>query len=137
MQNPLASRELYEEYIYTIVERHVGISRSTLTLVPRSATVAHASGKVELASGLEVRVRETIDFEDARILDYSYEIRRGERILSWFDSQPHPDDPSLIESFPHHQHIPPDIKRHRIPAADLSFDRPNLDYLVELLAKWL
>jgi hypothetical protein len=37
----------------------------------------------------------------------------------------------LAYADPHHKHIPPDIKHHRIPAPDLSFTRPNLQLLVE------
>jgi len=32
---------------------------------------------------------------------------------------------------PHHKHIPPEIKHHRIPAPGLSFDQPNLPQLIE------
>ena len=39
---------------------------------------------------------------------------------------------------PHHKHIPPDIKNHRVPAPEMSFARPNLPSLIaeveELLA---
>ena len=33
--------------------------------------------------------------------------------------------------FPHHKHVPPDIKHHRVPAPDLSFTRPNLPFLIK------
>ena len=40
---------------------------------------------------------------------------------------------TLAEQFPsiRHSHIPPDTKRHRIPASNLSFTRPNLPFLIE------
>ncbi|MEJ5310974.1 MAG: hypothetical protein WHX52_14515 [Anaerolineae bacterium] len=38
---------------------------------------------------------------------------------------------TLAISFPHHQHVPPDIKYHRIPAPHLSFTAPNLPALIE------
>lgn len=41
------------------------------------------------------------------------------------------NDPSLASTDPHHKHVPPEIKRHRIPAPDLSFTRPNLPFLIE------
>ena len=51
-----------------------------------------------------------------------------------------PDDPlsspRAYERFiytlsdPHHKHIPPNIKHHRIPAPNLSFTRPNLPFLI-------
>ena len=50
--------------------------------------------------------------------------------LYWYDSFPHPNDPSLTSTYPHHKHIPPDIKHHRIPAPDLSFTCPNLPFLI-------
>ena len=50
--------------------------------------------------------------------------------LYWYDSFPHPNDPSLAATDPHHKHIPPDIKHYRIPAPELSFTRPNLPFLI-------
>lgn len=55
----------------------------------------------------------------------------------WYDSFPHPNDPSLASTDPHHKHAPPDIKRHRIPAPDLSFTRPNLPFLIEEIEREL
>ena len=49
----------------------------------------------------------------------------------WYDSQSHPDDSSLASTDPHHKHIPPDIKHHRVPAPGLSFHQPNLSFLIE------
>jgi hypothetical protein len=37
----------------------------------------------------------------------------------------------MAASFPHHKHIPSDIKHNRIPAKGLSFIQPNLPVLVE------
>ena len=48
-----------------------------------------------------------------------------------YDSQPHPDDFVLARTYPHHRHVPPNIKRNRIPAPGLSFTRPNLTFLIE------
>lgn len=36
----------------------------------------------------------------------------------------------LVSTLPHHKHIPPNIKHHRIPAPQLSFTRPNLPFLI-------
>ena len=47
-----------------------------------------------------------------------------------YDPQPHPDAPALQSSHPHHKHIPPDIKHHRIPAPKMSFTQPNLPALI-------
>jgi hypothetical protein len=48
-----------------------------------------------------------------------------------FPSQPYPNDPTLASTDPHHKHVPPDIKRHRIPAPALSLTSPNLPVLIE------
>jgi len=44
---------------------------------------------------------------------------------------PHPNVPELQSTHPHHKHIPPDIKHHRIPAPGLSFAEPNLPKLID------
>lgn len=49
----------------------------------------------------------------------------------WYDSQPHPDDLTLSSTDPHHKHVPPNIKHHRVPAPQMSFTRPNLPVLIE------
>ena len=67
-------------------------------------------------NGLRLRLREEIDFEAALIAAYGYEVDRGSERLFWYDDFPHPADPSLVSTFPHHKHVPPDIRRHRIPA---------------------
>jgi hypothetical protein len=45
-------------------------------------------------------------------------------------SQPHPNNPTLASTDPHHKHVPPDIKHHRIPAPGLSLMSPNLSFLI-------
>jgi len=50
--------------------------------------------------------------------------------LCWYGCQPHPDDSTLRFSHPHHKHVQPDIKRHRLPAPQMSFVRPNLPELI-------
>ena len=44
---------------------------------------------------------------------------------------PHPNDTALAKTHPHHKHVPPDIKRHRVAAPNLSFTQPNLPVLIE------
>jgi len=41
------------------------------------------------------------------------------------------NDPTLAKTHPHHKHIPPDMKRHRVSAPNLSFTQPNLPVLIE------
>jgi hypothetical protein len=57
-------------------------------------------------------------------------VYRGEARLYWYDDFPHPNDPTLAATFPHHKHVPPDIRRNRIPAPGLSFDQPNLPFIL-------
>lgn len=51
--------------------------------------------------------------------------------LYWYDSFPHPKDSTLALTNPHHKHVLPDIKHHRVPTPDLSFTRPNLPFLIK------
>ncbi|HOU13429.1 MAG TPA: DUF6516 family protein, partial [Anaerolineae bacterium] len=50
--------------------------------------------------------------------------------IYWYDSWPHPNDRILASTHPHHKHVLPDIKHHRIPAPELSFTEPNLPFLI-------
>jgi rhamnulokinase len=71
-----------------------------------------------------------LDASLLRIVSYGYEVWQGAVKLYWYDSQPHPDDPSLASTHPHHKHVPPDIKHHRLPAPGLSFTQANLPFLI-------
>jgi hypothetical protein len=80
-----------------------------------------------------LRLREEVDFDAGLITSYGYEFYRGEERLGWYDDFPHPNDPSLASTFPHHKHVPPDIRHHRIPAPGISFEAPNLPFLLQEL----
>jgi len=80
-------------------------------------------------------MREELDFEAQLITSYGYEFYRGTERLCWYDDFPHPQDPTLAATFPHHQHVPPDIRHNRIPASEMSFTAPNLPFLVGKLAE--
>jgi len=79
---------------------------------------------------LVVYERLTWDAGPLVIEGYGYEVWRGSEKLYWYDSQPHPMDPTLASTDPHHKHIPPDIKHHRVPAPGLNFTSPNLPFLI-------
>ncbi len=130
--NPLQSLPEYEHFIYTLPQRYPTIGRSTLIVIRRGTMTAVLTGEVELG-GYRLVVREKLSFAQTPgvIKGYGYEVWRGEKKLYWYDSQPHPDDLTLATTHPHHKHIPPDIKHHRVPAPDLSFTRPNLPFLLE------
>ncbi|MBV7332155.1 hypothetical protein KFU94_28770 [Chloroflexi bacterium TSY] len=77
-------------------------------------------------------IYEQLTMEDGPVVIefYGYEIWHDDVKLNWYDSQPHPNNPDLALNYPHHEHIPPDIKHNRIPAPDLSFTQPNLPFLI-------
>jgi len=123
----------YEAFVYSLQDRFSTILRTTLTVVHRGQNVAELRGDIEFEGMLRLGVREYLrfDLEPPRILQYSYEVWRGDEKLYWYDSQPHPDDAVLAKTYPHHKHIPPNIKRNRVPAPGLSFTSPNLPFLIE------
>ena len=82
---------------------------------------------------MRLGVREYLRFDLGlpRILQYSYQLWRHGEKLYWYDSQPHPEDPALAATHPHHKHVAPDIKHNRLPAPNLSFTEANLPILIE------
>ncbi len=130
--NPLQSLREYEQFVYTLPQQYLVVQRSTLTVVRRGAAVAILTGDVEIGR-YRLVAREKLSFaaDAGRIMDYGYEVWQGQEKLYWYDSQEHPDDPTLASTHPHHKHIPPDIKHHRIPAPGLSFNQPNLPFLIQ------
>jgi hypothetical protein len=71
-----------------------------------------------------------MDSDEVVIEFYGYEIWHSTEKIAWYDPQPHPNDPALASTHPHHKHIPPDIKHHRVPAPGLSFEQPSLLLLI-------
>ena len=147
---PLSSPQAYEVYLYGIGERYPSIQRSTLVYIPFGALFGRAEGMLFFEGWTVLCVQEHLNFELGVIEGYGYEVSRArtpqdisdaaeycrasyphKEKLYWYDSFPHPNDPTLASTDPHHKHIPPDIKRHRVPARDLSFVRPNLPFLIE------
>ena len=130
---PFPTRASYEELIYGVSESAPGrIISSTLRLYSVSAMTATVSGEIHFANGLVLRVREFLDFKKEQIVDYSYTIYRGEQKIRWYDPQPHPGNPVLQSTFPHHYHTDPDIKHNRQPAEGISFTAPNLPVLIAI-----
>ena len=82
------------------------------------------------SNGIRLRLREELDFDAGLITSFGYEVYRREERLYWYDDFPHPNDLALASTFPHHKHVPPDIKRNRVPAEGISFASPNLPVLV-------
>ena len=84
-----------------------------------------------------VRERLLFDRSPGVIDEYGYEVWRESERLYWYDSQPHPNDPALQSTHPHHKHLPPDIKHHRVPAPEMGFTKPNLPALIREIAEMI
>jgi hypothetical protein len=129
LERPLQSLAAYSHFLADALDR-TSIERSTVTLWSNSPFTGTAEGEVFFSSGFRLRMRQELDFDTELITSYGYEVYRGEERLYWYDDFPHPNDPTLASTHPHHKHVPPDIKRHRIPAPEMSFIRPNLPVIV-------
>jgi hypothetical protein len=126
----LGSLGAYSEFVAELLD-DPAIEASTVRLWSDSPYTGVAEGEVVFANGLRLRMREDLDFAVGLIASYGYEIYRGDERLYWYDDFPHPEDPSLASTFPHHKHVPPDIRRHRVPAPGFSFDQPNLPLVLQ------
>ena len=137
---PDFSRADYETLLYTLTERYPSVLASTVRLYTHSAMTAFVRGSIHFHNGLELRLFEYLDLTDGEIFDYSYTVYRGDEKICWYDPQPHPENPALASTFPHHRHEPPEIKHNRQPAPGISFHVPNLPTLIadcEALGKTL
>ncbi len=130
--NDFESLHQYELFVYSLGQQFPSIQGSTLVVAQRGRLFAEVTGELLFASGHRLAVYQRLvwDTDPLTIEGYSYEVWHGNDELYWYDSQPHPNDPTLASTQPHHKHVPPDIKHHRIPAPNLSFSRPNLPFLI-------
>ena len=137
--NPFQSLRDYDEFVYTLPQRYPAIMLSTLVVVRRGARMVTVSGEVSFRADYRLAVKERLTFDAGPLVltQYGYELWRGGEKLYWYDSQPHPGDPVLASTHPHHKHIPPDIKHHRVPAPAMSFTQPNLPALIEEIEQLL
>ena len=137
--NPFQSLRDYEEYVYTLKQHFPFIQGSTLVVVRRGKRTATLQGDITFLQGYRIVLKERLSFDEGPLIieDYAYELwQRGDKI-TWYDAQPHRNDPTLASTFPHHKHIHPDIKHNRIPAPDMSFTQPNLSVLIQEIKKLL
>jgi hypothetical protein len=138
MSAPLEDIAGYSTWVYALAERHHFVTHSTLALAPIGATLARLEGRIECPGGLRVEVWELIDLSVRRIRAYSYEVYRGGEKICWYDSWAHPEIPALASTFPHHKHILPDLRDHRVAAPGIQFDAPNLDTVLhDVRREWL
>ena len=128
-ENPLASLAEYSRFVAELWNRPT-VTRSTVIVWSDSPFSGVAEGEVFFSNGIRLRMREELDFDAALIAAYGYEVYRGAERLFWYDDFPHPGDASLASTFPHHKHVPPNLRHHRVPAPNMSFNRPNLAGLV-------
>lgn len=130
--NPLRTAEDYELFIYTLVEQFPTVQKSTVTFIRRGASLARVSGDLFFPQGIRLVIRERVLFHRLPgVIDwYGYEVWRNDERLYWYDPQPHPHDPELQKTHPHHKHVPPNIKHNRIPAPELKFTEPNIPWLI-------
>jgi len=127
----------YGFLIYSIPDAYEFVTHSTLTLWEIDDKRAILKGNVFFAANIRLRVLEAVNLRKGMIEEYGYEVYREAEKLYWYDSWSHPDDPTLAATDPHHKHIPPDIKHHRIPAPELSFTEPNLTFLIQEIEQLL
>ena len=128
------------EHSLKLLELHVPRLNDAAPIAPAfglDPLTAVVRGEVFLEGDIYLRVREVLDFDSGFLQTYSYEVYRGDEQLYWYDDWSHPDIPELTNTDPHHKHIPPDLKHHRVPAPHLSFDRPNLPFLIKEIEQML
>lgn len=130
IDNPLISLNNYSDFIAELLNRPC-VKHSTLSVWSDSPYTGVAEGDVFFTNGLRLRVREELDFIEGIITSYGYEVHHGKNRIYWYDDFPHPKDPDLASTYPHHKHIPPNIKHNRIPAPGISFNRCNLPLIFQ------
>lgn len=135
--NPLQSLRDYEEFIYTLKQRFTSIQGSTLVVIRRGKRTALLVGELVFKRGYRISLKERLSYDNevVSIEDYGYELWHNNEKIAWYDAQPHPNDAEFAPSFPHHKHVPPDIKHHRIPAPHISFNQPNVQVLIQEVEK--
>lgn len=130
--NPFQSLRDYEEFIYTLQQTYNAIQRSTLVVFRLSLRAAYMEGELVFAHGYRITIVEQLSVDTGTVMIdfYGYELWQNSKKFAWYDPQPHPNNPTLASTHPHHKHVPPDIKHNRIPAPEMSFTQPNLPALV-------
>ena len=122
--------ESYAQFIATLPEQFLSIRSSTLIIYTVGPFVAEVEGQLNFVDGYTLDVWELLDLSSRTIRTYSYTLDRLDERIWWYDSQSHPNDPTLAATDPHHKHVHPNIKHNRIPAPEISFTQPNLPFLI-------
>ncbi|OQX79524.1 MAG: hypothetical protein B6D61_03420 [Bacteroidetes bacterium 4484_249] len=132
--NPLESLADYSRFVAELSDRPL-VKNSMVSVWSTSPYTGVAEGEIFFYHGFRLRIKEELDFGSGLITSYGYESYKGQERLYWYDDFPHPNDSSLAPTFPHHKHVPPDIKRNRVPAPEISFAHPNLQFVIQELEK--
>jgi len=129
--------ESYCQLVANLPNRYPSIRKSTLKGYTIGPFAAEVEGVITFERGFVLEVWELLDLSTRAITSYSYAVDRDGERMWWYDSQSHPNDPTLASTDPHHKHVHPNIKRNRITAPGVSFDQPNLPFLIEEVEKEL
>jgi hypothetical protein len=90
------SREEYELLIYRISELSANIQYSDLVLIPAGRKLATVSGNIYFANDIRLQVRQALDRDlEDWITGYGYVCYKANERQNGYDSQEHPNDPSL------------------------------------------
>jgi len=127
----LARSSEYGIFLYSLANRFSEIETLQISYYSIELNLFMAKGTIEFSSNICLTFHQVINFSKQRIVRYAYEIYKENKLLYFYDPQAHPDDFNLAPTFPHHKHVPPNIKRNRQPAPGLSFDKPNLPFLIQ------
>lgn len=102
--NAFLSLREYEVFVYTLPQSFSQILRSTLVVAQRGRLYAEVTGEIVFPDAHRLVVYERLTWDTGALIieGYSYEVWRGTDKLYWYDSQPHPDDPALASTDPHH-----------------------------------
>lgn len=114
----------YEYFVYSLQDKYPIIETSKLVVIPKGKSLALIKGNILFPEKMRLEIKELVDFLQSKILRYSYEVFRNDEKIYWYDPQPHLEEATLLKNFPHHKHILPDIKHHRIPATEICLDKP-------------
>jgi len=97
MNNPLRTSEDYELFLYRLSEQFPLIPQSTVRFIRRGVSLARVTGELHFDHSIRLVVRERVVYQrlPVTIDSYGYEIWCGDEKLYWYDSQPHPNDPTL------------------------------------------
>ena len=127
----LKNSESYGSFLYSLEDKFPVIKKSQINFFSIEVNVFLAKGSIKFTSMIKLSFKEVINFSKQKIIRYAYEVYEDNELKYFYDPQTHPENQKLASTFPHHKHIPPNIKRNRQPAPGLSFDKPNLPFLIQ------